>query len=196
MPRRDSYTGISTRRRAAACAALSSHICRHQSGAGERGFGFCGCCAVCPCCFTFLVGHGLQSPHTTSSLQPLSALPLNILLAYTGVRTCPGRDEGTIIGGGDALQQVQPKCTPPVSHPPIARVAVPHSVRAQLTLRQFTGAGAALNISGLACICVGIVTYFWLLWRQARAAEAAAEQQSHAARDSCGHSLGLSGSAL
>jgi hypothetical protein len=123
-------------------------------------------------------------------------LPLNILLAYTGVRTCPGRDEGTIIGGGDALQQVQPKCTPPVSHPSIARVALPRFVHVQLTLRQFTGAGAALNISGLVCICVGLVAYFWLLRRQARAAEAAAEQQSRAARDSCGHSQGMSGSAL
>lgn len=70
------------------------------------------------------------------------------------------------------------------------------SFHAQLTLRQFTGAGAALNISGLVCICVGLVTYFWLLRRQARAAEAAAEQQSHAARDSCGRSQGLLGSAL
>ena len=41
----------------------------------------------------------------TVVLQPLTALPLNVLLAYTGARTCPSQQSGAI-AGDSVLQQV------------------------------------------------------------------------------------------
>jgi hypothetical protein len=86
--------------------------------------------------------------------QPLTALPLNILLAVTGARACPEKDS-ILIGGSDALLQVK------------RRVRLWRLWRQfDLTRSQFTGSGAALNISGLVCICLGLVFYFWQLHRQ------------------------------
>jgi hypothetical protein len=104
-----------------------------------------------------LARHAPSTFAVVGSSQPLTALPLNILLAATGVRACPEED-AVLIGGSDALQQVRRRVR-------FRR----HWRQVYLTRAQFTGSGAALNISGLVCICVGLVFYFRQLHRQNRA---------------------------
>ena len=53
-----------------------------------------------------LARHAPSTFAVVGSSQPLTALPLNILLAATGVRACP-EDDAVLIGGSDALQQVK-----------------------------------------------------------------------------------------
>jgi hypothetical protein len=101
-----------------------------------------------------LARHAPDTFAVVSQAQPLTALPLSILLAATGARACPEED-AVLIGGNDALQQVKRR-----------ERLWRHWRQFDLTRSQFTGPGAALNISGLVCICVGLVFYFWQLRRQ------------------------------
>jgi hypothetical protein len=75
-----------------------------------------------------------------------------------------------LIGGSDALHQVP--CT---SLSPLAFLSAGISPPTRHGCLQLTAAGAAFNISGLVCICAGLIAYFWQLNRHKRAIKGGGE---------------------
>jgi hypothetical protein len=161
------------------CHTVSWHTEAIQALESLWRFNLALCCcfrAICPPLLLSLVKHKSVAfachafVHSSTAhviIQPLTALPLNIILSLSGARTCPDKDS-VYIAGSDALQEVGLACAA------FSRLQS-YALKCQyhLTLCQFTGSGAALNTSGLACICVGIIAYFWHLNRQAAPAAGA-----------------------
>lgn len=92
------HAGIPTRRRVAPRASFSRHVCSYQPVTGQRCSSVRNLqCLFCP-----------RTLLSSQATQPLTSLPIIVLLWISGVRVCPVHDS-VLIGGSDALQQV--RCT-------------------------------------------------------------------------------------